>query len=71
MPPTRRSKIQTFPVFGTGYCLVSLTSFLHSKGGVVKIALGGALFSMGQYVTSPEDALRFAEQMQADDDVMR
>jgi len=38
---------------------------IHAKGGVVKIALGGALFSMGQYVTSPEDALRFAEQMQA------
>ena len=31
----------------------------------MKIALGGALFSMGQYVTSPDDALHFAEQMQA------
>jgi len=38
---------------------------IHAKGGLVKIALGGALFSMGQYVTSPEDALHFAEQMQA------
>ena len=36
-----------------------------SKGGLVKIALGGALYSMGQYVTSVEDALNFAEQMQA------
>ena len=35
------------------------------KGGLVKIALGGALFSMGQHVTSPDDALHFAEQMQA------
>ena len=35
------------------------------KGGLVKIALGGALFSMGQHVTSTEDALHFAEQMQA------
>ena len=31
----------------------------------MKIALGGALFSMGQHVTSPDDALHFAEQMQA------
>ena len=31
----------------------------------MKIALGGALYSMGQYVTSVEDALNFAEQMQA------
>ena len=66
-------RISQILIFGPSFdgLLVSLTSFLHSKGGVVKIALGGALFSMGQYVTSPEDALRFAEQMQADDDVMR
>jgi len=38
---------------------------IHAKGGLVKIALGGALFSMGQHVTSPQDALHFAEQMQA------
>jgi len=38
---------------------------IHAKGGLVKIALGGALFSMGQHVTSPDDALHFAEQMQA------
>lgn len=37
---------------------------IHAKGGLVKIALGGALYSMGQYVTSVEDAARFAEQMQ-------
>ena len=35
------------------------------KGVLVKIALGGALYSMGQYVTSVEEAKRFAEQMQA------
>ena len=38
---------------------------LVQKGGLVKIALGGALYSMGQYVTSVEEAARFAEQMQA------
>jgi len=37
---------------------------IHAKGGLVKIALGGALYSMGQYVTSVEEAKRFAEQMQ-------
>ena len=43
-------------------CILYFSS--SPKGGLVKIALGGALFSMGQHVTSPQDALHFAEQMQ-------
>ena len=35
----------------------------------MKIALGGALYSMGQYVTSVEEAKRFAEQMQASQNI--
>ena len=42
---------------------------LVQKGGLVKIALGGALYSMGQYVTSVEEAARFAEQMQASQNI--
>ena len=42
---------------------------LVQKGGLVKIALGGALYSMGQYVTSVEEAKRFAEQMQASQNI--
>lgn len=38
---------------------------VHQKGGLVKIALGGALYSMGQYVTDVGQAAQFAEAMQA------
>ena len=34
------------------------------QGGLVKIALGGALYSMGQYVTDVGQATQFAEAMQ-------
>jgi len=36
---------------------------IHEKGGYVKIALGGALYSMGSYVSSTAEATEFAEKM--------
>merc|ERR1712179_158929 len=38
---------------------------IHAKGGLVKIALGGALFNMGAYVSTVEEATEFAEKMLA------
>jgi len=36
---------------------------IHAKGGLVKIALGGALYSMGAYIRTPEEATKFCEKM--------
>jgi len=36
---------------------------IHAKGGLVKIALGGALYSMGAYITTPAQATQFCEKM--------
>merc|ERR1711934_396149 len=38
---------------------------IHAKGGLVKIALGGALFNMGANVSTVEEATEFAEKMLA------
>jgi len=38
---------------------------IHAKGGLVKIALGGALYNMGAYIKTVEQATEFAEKMLA------
>jgi len=38
---------------------------IHAKGGLVKIALGGALYNMGAYIKTVEEATEFAEKMLA------
>merc|ERR1711976_1045434 len=39
---------------------------IHDKGGYVKIALGGAMYSMSNHIHSVEDAARYAETLSQD-----
>merc|ERR1711942_170905 len=41
---------------------------IHDKGGLVKIALGGALYSMGAYIQTPAQATAFCDDMKATSD---